>query len=177
MVINIKKFSVFFLLLCLIVIVGKNFILLSDSFNKLSLGFNFIYLIFAFYFFITWEIEVGLAAFNPEFSRFDLEKEARFSLKAIISASDGGGSHIPVHVTNIDHESCFLLLPKDSTLKLSPSRTYMLESTLEGVHFYHYARLVSSYDRGVGLNFEKATDTRVSWSELYKVCLERGIFS
>ena len=42
MVMKIKKFSEYFLLICLIVIVGKNFILLSDSFNKLSLGFNFI---------------------------------------------------------------------------------------------------------------------------------------
>jgi hypothetical protein len=177
MVMKIKKFSEVFLLVCLIIIVGKNFILLSDSFNKLSLCFNFIYLMFAFYFFITWELEVKAAAFNPEFSCFDLEKESRFKLKATVGVLDGVGNSVPAYITNIDQYSCFLLLSKKLDFKLSSSKIYKLESTLDGVLFHHHARIVSSYDRGVGLYFVKASDARVSWSELYKVCLERGTFS
>mgnify|MGYP003395571728 CR=1 FL=1 len=78
MVINLKKYSEFAVLVCLSLIVSKNFILLSSSFNKLTLALNFIYLIFAFYFFVTWELEIGLASFNPHFSKYDLEKESRF---------------------------------------------------------------------------------------------------
>jgi hypothetical protein len=175
MVIKIKKWSEFVLLFCLITIVGKNFILLSNSFNKLSLALNFIYLVFAFYFFITWEIEVSLASFNPEFSRHDLEKESRFRLKAQIFITDKKENIVPVRISNIDEESCFLLMPEGAKLKLDSSQLYTLESTISGVTFHHNAYLVSSYDRGIGLVFEKASDARLSWSELYKVCLERGI--
>lgn len=174
MIVKIKKYSQLMLLFCLIVIVGKSFILLSGSFNKLTLVLNFIYLIFAFYFFVSWELEVELAAFNPLFSKFDLEKESRFKLLANINI-DGNNEVEVVHITNIDEESCFLLLPKDSKLELNPSKKYFLDSNYEGVHFRHQARLVSSYDRGIGLLFEKSPDVRASWSELYKVCLERGL--
>lgn len=177
MVVKLKKYSEILLLICLIVIVGKNFILLSASFNKLTLVLNFIYLVFAFYFFISWEIEVGLASFNPLFTRHDLEKESRFRLRAMISSDAEGEDSVPVFITNIDNESCFLLMPKDSTIDLNPSKLYFLESNYEGVRFRHAARLVSAYDRGVGLIFDHSTDSRVSWSELYKVCLERGIVS
>lgn len=175
MVMKIKKFSEIFLLVCLIVIVGKNFILLSAGFNKLTLVLNFIYLLFAFYFFITWELEVGLASFNPHFSAYDLEKESRFKLSAMISTDAEGEDSLPVFITNLDQESCFLLMPPNSTLVIDPAKLYFLESNYEGVRFRNSARLVSSYDRGIGLVFDVPIDTRVSWSELYKVCLERGI--
>lgn len=176
MVVQIKKFSEIFLLVCLIVIVGRNFILLSDSFNKLTLVLNFIYLVFAFYFFISWELEVGLASFNPKFSSHDLEKESRFiKLKATIGLDAKGEDAVEALVTNIDGESCFLLLSEGSILELTPSKLYFLESSFEGVRFSHRARLVSSHDRGIGLVFDVSDKTRVSWSELYKVCLERGI--
>lgn len=175
MVVNIKKYSAVMLFVCLSAIVGKNFILLSDSFNKLTLALNFIYLVFAFYFFITWELEVGLASFNPKFSTHDLEKDSRFKLRASIYASEGEDGRIESLITNIDEESCFLLLPQAMNLGLNSSKKYVLESIYEGVHFRHNARLVSCYDRGIGLVFEDSPDARVSWSELYKVCLERGL--
>ncbi len=177
MIVKIKKYSQIMLLICLIIIVGKSFILLSGSFNKLTLVLDFIYLVFAFYFFVSWELEVELAAFNPLFSKYDLEKESRFNLKASIGLNENGEDAQPVHITNIDEESCFLLLPEQHSIELDPAKKYFLDSNYEGVRFRHQALLVSSYDRGIGLVFERSPDARVSWSELYKVCLERGIVS
>lgn len=175
LVLKIKRFSEIFLLICLSIIVGKNFILLSNSFNKLTLALNFIYLVFAFYFYISWELEVVLASFNPRFTINDLVKEPRFKLRASIGFDESGVGSVPVLVTNIDHESCFLLMPKESTLELTSSRLYFLQSNFDGVIFRHKAHIVSSYDRGIGLVFDDSDDARLSWSELYKVCLERGI--
>lgn len=177
MILNIKKYSKLVLFLCLSIIVGKSFILLSTSFNKLTLGLNFIYLIFAFYFFISWELEVALASFNPLFSAQDLEKESRFKLQALVSLSENSEELLEVRITNIDEESCFLLLPENAQLKMKPFGRYYLTSYYEGVCFTHQARLVSSYDRGLGFSFENYKDIRLSWSELYKVCLERGFVS
>ena len=177
MVINIKKYSELMLLICLTSIVGKNFILLSGSFNKLTLILSFLYLVFAFYFFVTWELEVSLASFNPCFSIHDLEKESRFRIQARIYTNDDKAVGVNALVTNIDEHSCFLLLNKEASLSLNPSAKFYLESVYEGIHFRNQVRLVSAYDRGFGFVFEKSSDTRVSWSELYKVCLQRGLVS
>jgi hypothetical protein len=175
MVLNVKKYSEYVLLLCLSIIVGKSFILLSGSFNKLTLGLNFVYLVFAFYFFINWELEVALASFNPLFSSHDLEKESRFKLLGKVGLSEVEAGAVDVCITNIDEESCFLLLPKDHHLEINSSKKYFLISHYEGVCFTQQARLVSSYDRGLGFILEDFTDAQRSWSELYKVCLERGL--
>ena len=177
MIFKVKKHSEQVLLICLTMIVGKSFVLLSGSFNKLTLALNFIYLIFAFYFYVTWELELGMACFNPRFSKHDLEKESRFSLKGLLRTKGENFEVEEIRITNIDEKSCFVLMPEHSVMKLKSSQLYELESTYEGVVFQNTGKIVSVLDRGVGLVFVDFNDTRVSWSELYKVCLERGIMT
>jgi hypothetical protein len=174
LVTTLKKYSEIVVLLCLIAIVSKSFILLYGSFNKLTLVLDFIYLVFAFYYFVSWELEVGLACFNPNFSKLDLEKESRFKISGLISTGENNENQVNVQITNIDEESCFLLLPQDHSFDYT-NKEYFLESNYEGVHFKQKGRLVSKYDRGIGLVFTKPANTRATWSDLYKVCLERGI--
>lgn len=181
MVLNIKKHSDKVLLFCLAVITGKNFIMLATSFNKLILGLNFIYLIFAFYFFVTWELEIAKASYNPKFSDNDLEKGTRFNIKGQIENTENG-ERFEVLVTNIDHNSCFTLIdsPHANELisSLNPHGKYRLIAEYENVKFTHLAELASTYDRGLGLNLVKESYplTQLNWSDLYKVCLERGLF-
>ena len=180
MVVKIKKHSDKMLLLCLSLIAGKNFIMLAASFNKLILGLNFVYLIFAFYFIVTWELEIAKASFNPLFTRRDLEKDSRFHLKGQIE-NVTTGSTVDVLVTNIDENGCFALIAStnDPGVKLESSAQYLLKANYEGVEFTQAAELISSYDRGVGLEFkqEAASNHQLNWSELHKVCLERGLFN
>ena len=178
-IVNVKKHSDKVLLLCLALITGKNFIMLAASFNKLILGLNFFYLIFAFYFFVVWELEIAKASYNPHFSQIDLEKESRFHLAGKIE-NLGNGEVVEALITNIDENSCFVLLQSnDQVTKLDPSARYHLVAEYEGVTFVHKAVLVSLYDRGVGLEFEreKSKYPSLNWSDLYKVCLERGLFN
>ncbi len=159
---------------------AKNFIMLASSFNKLILGLNFVYLIFAFYFFVTWELEIAKASYNPMFSANDLEKESRFLLKGKLV---NGENALNIFITNIDENSCFALIadPKAQEIieSLNPKETFDLVAEYEGVEFTHKTRLTSTYDRGIGLDFIqlKKADTQLDWSDLYKVCLERGLFS
>lgn len=180
MVVNIKKHSDKMLLLCLTMITGKNFIMLAASFNKLILGLNFVYLIFAFYFFVTWELEIAKASFNPLFSKRDLEKDTRFSLKGQLE-NVNAGTTLDVLVTNIDENGCFALIAATNgeVGKLDSSAQYRLKANYEEVEFVQEAELISSYDRGIGLEFKqvKTPDNQLNWSELHKVCLERGLFN
>lgn len=160
-------------------ITAKNFIMLAASFNKLILGLNFIYLIFAFYFFITWELEILKASYNPQFSQNDLEKDSRFPLVGHVELEDGG--RFDICITNIDENSCFAIVEKekrDQIKELNPNARYTLSAIYEGVKFTHKATLASTYDCGIGLDFikEKVPHSQLNWSDLHKVCLERGLF-
>ena len=178
MVGTIKKHSDKLLLLCLILITGKNFIMLAASFNKLILGLNFIYLIFAFYFFVTWELEIAKAAYNPMFSKRDLEKESRFHLQGQMENMESGQT-LNVLITNIDEYGCFVLLADDDMVNFKNLKgRYKLKASYEDVEFTHEAIILSRYDRGVGLEFYKGDSyNQLNWSELYKVCLQRGLFN
>lgn len=171
-IINVFKHSDKLMLFVLVLMTGKNFILLSSSFNKLVLALNFLYVVFAFYFFVIWELQINKASFNPLFSRHDLEKESRFLIKGILKGDNISDQE--VLITNIDENSCFLFLPNEMP-KFSPREKFTLQANYEGVLFEQDASLVSAYDQGVGMEFLK-TKSRASWSDLYKVCLERGLF-
>jgi hypothetical protein len=172
-----KKYSKWVLLASIVMIAGENFILLSGSFNKLILVLNFIYVVFAFYYYVVWELEVELACFNPNFTRFDLVKAKRFPLEVTLTCDEENATSANVHLTNIDEQSCFVLLSEKSEVKLSPKKKYLLELNFDGVKFSSLAEVVSHYDCGYGLVFEKRKSEidRPAWSDLYQVCLERGI--
>lgn len=177
LIVKIKKHSDKVLLFALILIIGKNFILLSGNFNKLVLALNFIYLIFAFYFFITWELQINKASFNPNFSRYDLEKIRRFQISGTLI--DAQQSTYPVLITNIDDYSCFIYLPEKLDFNPRSLGEVKLQTTYEGVQFQQKARVISAYDQGLGLEFTPQGDQDLNqpgWSDLYKICLERGLF-
>lgn len=116
------------------------------------------------------------------FSRNDLEKKSRFNLKGKVESLDTNES-FDVLVTNIDTNSCFALVdsPEACELikKLNPKAQYRLTAEYEGIRFSHLAELTSTYDQGIGLNLlsEQHPVTQLNWSDLYKVCLERGLFN
>lgn len=124
-----------------------------------------------------WEIEVGFALYNPKYSKFDLQKESRFSISATIQSLKMPENSETALITNIDQHGCFLMLPKNTNLKLDTTQRFHLKATYEGVSFEQEAQLVTSYDHGIGLVFSEQPNTRLSWSELYNVCLERGLVS
>lgn len=182
MILTLRKHSDKVLLLCLAFITGKNFILLSASFNKLILGLSFAYLIFAFYFYITWELETLKASHNPNFSQNDLEIKARFPLAGKIESLSGEMA-LDVLITNMDDESCFTFVSSDKAREaiaaLDAQAKYRLVAEYEGVKFVQMAELVAAYDRGIGLLLvNERQDIRIlNWSDLYKVCLDRGLFA
>lgn len=176
-VMKVKKYSDMFLLIFLCLVAGKNFILLASSFNKMILVLNFAYLVFAFYFYMSWDGEITKACFNPLFASNDLEKSSRFALKgSIYDSNDQLLSEITV--SNIDDKSCFVILDTAIAPASLKNMELKLVSNLEGVEFVSLAKLATVYDQGVGFEIlSKKINNRHEWSELYKVCLERGLFT
>lgn len=165
------SYAKYLLLIFFVIILGTSFVLLSTSFNKLILGLNFAYALFAFYFFTSWEIERSEAGYNPMFASNDLEKETRFPIHGIIYSGDRSKFE-KVYLTNIDENSCFVLLDK-SSVAIEKS---VVEITFDGVVFSSKVMPVSQYDQGVGLTFIDTVESPWSLNELCKICRERGLF-
>jgi hypothetical protein len=181
MIARLKKHSDKILFMYLNLVSIKGFFILATSFNKLILGLNFVYLLFAFYFYILWEIEIAKASYKPKFNKNDLEKNSRFHLRGeLVSLEEN--SRLNILVTNVDSSSCFAIIESEDSKtiisKLVHNGLYRLVLEYEGVKFTHLAELVSTYDNGIGLNFlnEKVPNSVLNWSDLYKVCLERSHF-
>jgi len=166
-----KKYAKYLLFIFLAIIVMTSFILLSTSFNKLVLALNFAYALFAFYFFTLWEIERSEAGYNPLYAANDLEKQTRFPIQGIVYTNDRS-NYERVYLTNIDENSCYVLLEKG---KLEMTNA-MLEITFDGVVFSSKVTPISQYDQGIGFGFMDSTASPWSLSELCKICRQRGLF-
>ena len=171
-VFKFKKFSHLLLLLFIVMVVIKSFFYLSFSFNKLVLGLNFIYVLFAFYFFTVWELFCLEAANNPNFSANDLEKKIRFDIEGTMNVRE---EQLTFYLTNIDSNSCFVLFEDFSKAQLKLNELVHIQINYEGVFFESNAKCISLYDKGCGFSFKENMDNLRSLSGLYNVCLERGI--
>lgn len=166
-----KNYAKYLLFLFFAIIVITSFALLSASFNKLILALNFAYVLFAFYFFTSWEIERTEAGYNPHFSRNDLEKQTRFPIQGILYSGDRSKFE-RVFLTNLDEHSCYVLLESGKFEK----EKAMLEITFDGVIFSSKVVPVSQYDQGIGFSFVDLGNSPWSLSELCKICRQRGLF-
>lgn len=175
----VRKHSEKFLLATLIFVSLKNFMLLSYSFNKLILLLDFVYLLFAFYFYVAWELETKRACFRPRFSKNDLEKESRAILSGELLVD---GKSWPIHLSNLDENSCFLILKEKLTSQelkeVLESDEIYVASMLEEVNFKQKIRISAKYDRGLGVEFlnNQKDNSTYDYPNLYKICLERGYF-
>ena len=125
---------------------------------------------------MSWEVEISKACFNPKFSRYDLEKSSRFLIEGKIYDNEHNLLE-EVKVSNIDESSCFVILNTNNFEKLMFKEDLFLSSSLEGVEFFSRAKISSIYDNGLGFELVSTQQSnKPEWSELYKVCLERGIF-
>jgi hypothetical protein len=174
-VFTFKKYSQYAVLAFLTVVALKAFGLLFLNFNKLILALDFLYLLFAFYFFSLWEVFVLSASYNPKFEQIDLEKDVRFDIFGSLLTLENE-LVAEVCLTNIDDNTCFAMISNEALMTPNFKVIYLLKFSYMGTSFKSKVKIVSKYDRGLGFTFEnlKKKDLR-SLSGLYKVCLQRGI--
>jgi hypothetical protein len=172
-VVGFKKFSEWFLLCFVILVVLKSFIFLYIGFSKIILALDFIYLLFGFYYFTTWELFVKQASNNPSFSENDLEKKSRFNIDG---KAEGVNISFNFLLTNLDEQSGFLMITDSIEIKNIKPTTYHLTINYDGVPFSAPIEIVSSYDFGLGFIYKKEVNNLRSLSGFYKICLQRGIF-
>lgn len=169
---NFKRNAHYIILAFIFAIAIKSFGLLFVSFNKLILILDFAYLFFAFYFYTSWEIYLGLAAHNPRFASNDLEMTARFPIKGFLTRKNK--EIYACRLTNIDEESGFILLEDEEKIHFLLGEDCHLQFEYENNKFQSEIKLCALFSRGLGFNVLEGNKSQRSLAGLSKVCLERG---
>lgn len=153
----------------LILIAGISLVQLGRSTNKLVLIAAFIYAIFAIYYYYQWNLESEMAAYTPNFSKYDLDKSKRFHLTVKVETKNG--EYIG-KLTNVDENSLFVRF--DNEVHLENLEMVNLKSTLDEVSFQSRGRVCTYFDQGYGIVVEEFTQDRFTWKQFYSVIAERA---
>lgn len=175
-----RRISEKWLLFFICVSILRCFLLLTANFNKIILILSFVYIFFAFYFYIAWEVELKRSCYNPNFQKNDLNKHHRFPLEGVLRAED---QSFPCHVSNIDETSLFVLL-KDEPLAITKnfltSSDLEIEIVIDHVRFKQKVSLIGQYDLGIGLSYVKNKEENdqktYDFGQLYEILIDRGLF-
>jgi hypothetical protein len=174
LIFRFNKISIWAFILLSFMIAFKSFIFLSMSFNKLVLSLNFIYIIFAFYFYTDWELFLESAGNTPNYQTNDLEIESRFTICGHLKNQNQ--DNVEFKLTNIDKRSCFVLFA-DRETKINIGDKYTMTINYENVVFESEIECISLYGFGAGFTFLKEENNLRDLSGLYKVCLDRGLYN
>ncbi len=141
------------------------------SLDKLLLILNFIYLGASFIFITFWSDELQDAIYNPFFTPQDIEKRSGYNL--IAELVDQNGGLCIASITNWDKEGCFMNILDGAKI---PKGTVEIKMEFNGIHFDQRARVMTNYDKGIGIKFilDKRVEQEYNWNELYELINDMG---
>lgn len=176
-----NKISEKWLLFFICVSIFRGFLLLTSNFNKIILILNFVYIFFAFYFYIAWEVELKRSCYNPNFQKNDLNKHQRFPLEGMLKID---GQNFACHVSNIDETSLFVIFkdgPPREIKNLLANSEAEVSVQIDHIFFTQQVSVIGQYDLGLGLSYLKnkkdpnSTKT-YDFAQLYEILIDRGLF-
>ncbi len=144
------------------------FYLLKSS-NKLLLLLVFCYVVYSIYYFYQWHLIHSKAAFNPNFSKHDLDKTKRFALIGMLESS---GTQYVGRITNLDADSFFIRFEEEVAVDLS--RQVSLEAFVDNVKFQCKGKVYAVFDNGFGIIVDKKTQEYFSWKDYFSIISERS---
>lgn len=143
------------------------------NFDKLILVLNLSYLVFSFYFYGLWKVELAEAVYCPGFYLEDVGRKSFYDVRVKLTFPDeqeGWGV-----LTQVGGTSCFLLVEehlRNSRGKLKIVLEY------EGTFFEQFGEIITSYGGGLGVKFLHNTERNRqahSWNDFYTVICHRGL--
>jgi hypothetical protein len=164
------KVSKFIYSLFFVVVLVKTSAPLLNELDKFVLIMNFAYLVFAFYYYLFWKLELDEAFYKPRFTSRDLGPRSSLPVKVKLTTS--ANQEIYGELTNWDKNGCFISIT-DSTL---PKGSIKFEVEYEQRQFMDYGQVMTEYANGVGIKFQKVTSKSNvhNWLDFYDILRDRG---
>jgi hypothetical protein len=149
------------------------FIPFFSEFDKLILIGSFLNILFSFYLWLLWKLELKEACYHPGFNKNQIGKLNEYELPITLSR---GGTTYYGYLTNWDGHSAFFYLKDYMGLK----GKYDFEVNFSGNTFKSQAEVVSKYGNGYGIKFHSEPSTidfGNSWYDFYTMIKDRGYAS
>lgn len=146
------------------------FIPFFSEFDKLILIGSFLNILFSFYLWLLWKLELKEACYHPGFNQNQIGRPNEYELP--ITLNRGGATYYG-YLTNWDGHSAFFYLKDYVPMKGS----YDFEVNFADSIFKSQAEIVSKYGNGYGIKFhtdQSTSDFGNSWYDFYTMIKDRG---
>lgn len=169
----VKRTSKYFLIAFFCVVFYSSLIPLFGKFDKTIFILNFIFITLYFLFYFFWSDEIKDSIYCPGFSPNNIQINSDFGLNAQVL--DLRNYEFKGHITNWDSNGCFIYL--EHPIKACRGRV-AVNIEFEGKDFNQKGRVVSSFDNGIGVQFElgKKPSKKYGWPEFFDILIDRGYY-
>ncbi|MDD0854791.1 hypothetical protein HBN50_16905 [Halobacteriovorax sp. GB3] len=144
-----------------------------DSFDKVVLVFNLLYVLAAFYLYQLLYLEFSEAIYNPKFNGRDLDK--RKVIDGIVL--NFGDENIEGFITHLDKTS-FFFRAYEKKIGIRGKAKFSLNYLSK--EFNISGKVMTQFHDGYGIKVidsENSAEGDLSWRELYDILIDRGLYS
>jgi len=170
---RMQKISKYIFLLFVFVVLGKGMQLLMGDLNKIILVLNFFLVIFSYYFYQVWSVEMESSSYNPRFHRHSINKGDLYGLE--VEVIDSEGSKYSGYITNWDESGAFIVMNEGEEVPVRPREIFI---KYEENNFSCKIKAVSRDGSfGIGIIFIQMEEREeiMGWKSLYNILNNRGL--
>ena len=163
-----KKLAKHFFVIYSISIIFLSIQAFLQSFDKIILVLNFIYILLSYYFYMFFTAELERALYHPGFVDNSIGAKCEYDLPVSLEYSK---LKTTGHLSNWDEDSCFVFIDGDDKL---PCGQVVLSIVFEGQTFTFQGVVRTRVGQGVGIKIESKKKEMFDWSDLYEIISNRG---
>ena len=166
---NVKKYSIYLLMMFSIFIFYKTFTIFIIGFDKILLILNVIYLIVSYNFISIFAEELKSSVYNPNFELGSLFVDDYNDVEVELFDTRKGRA-IKGTLSKLDERS-FVVHTNENHIKGEVKVVFKYKRHV----FTCIGKVVTKYHNGIGLRVtDKSVDQELDWSEFYQIKYRRG---
>lgn len=142
--------------------------------NKIILILSFVYVITAYYLLMLFHVEIKSASYNPLYASSTIGQRSEYELPCKLKLDH---EVIGGQLTNWDEKGCFVSFEEPVANLMELHGDLTLEMRLDGHVFTQKGKVVSTFNRGVGIRFTPILNDAsesYNWIEYFKIIDDRG---
>ena len=164
-----KKLAKYFFILYALGVIALSLRVFVESFDKLILVLNFIYIPLSYYFYVFFASELNQSLYCPGFVDNVIGSKCEYDLPIVLKSSKAEASG---KLSNWDRESCFVVINDGDKL---PRGCVDLSIVFEGREFSFQGIVGTRVGQGVGIRIKSNKKREMfDWWDFYEIIQNRG---
>ena len=163
-----KRLAKYFFAIYSIGIIFLSIQVFIQSFDKIILVLNFIYILLSYYFYVFFASELERALYHPGFINNSIGTKCEYDIPLSLESSKLKATG---QLSNWDEDSCFVFIDGGGKL---PRGRVALSMLFEGQTFTFQGSIRTRVGQGVGIRIESKKKEMFDWSDFYEIINNRG---